>query len=448
MLNYYDLCNVSPSASQEEIRKSIYQLMRLWSHRTNAPQMERRQEAERMMRLLEEAEEILLDEEKRKEYDEKLRRSIGVIATNTGETSFSSFVDGDAQVDEVTATVEIEHDKEPNHDQEPDVESTEEMIEQVHQLFSLGEIYDALYLAEEITEKVKDHADIWALIGRCCIHLGRYRDAITPFVKACDLEPDNAIYVYELGGVFEELGNQTRALEQYKLASTLEPDNHYYRFKVGILLIQMGQLQEGVSLLEKSYRADPENPEYQVELVKAYMEIAFSNWVTIYSNHPYLPPGNYPIRKSDLSLAEAYLDRASRIPFKDSELRKELQQKKAEIQGRKGRQFAGSWIMAVVSLIFLIFTQAVNPSPINLVFIGLPFLYLLSAYIPKYRIYQKAYQDKSPKTDFAYLFVKLEDRLGTLGAWIISIVLVAGYFWITAFVISIVIIYNFIKNFF
>lgn len=442
MLNYYDLCEISPSASQEEIRKTIYQLMRLWSHRTNAPQMERRQEAERMVRLLEEAEEILLDDEKRKEYDEKLRSAIGVIASNTEEVSYSSSFGGNTQTNEVTAT------KEQEKAEEQSTETIEEMIQQAQKLFSSGKVNDALFLAEKISGKVKDRAEVWSLLGRCQIKLGDYNEAISPLVKACDLEPENPVYVYELGEVFEKLGNQTRALEQFRLASSLNPDDIQYKFKVGFLLIQMNQLQNGLPLLEQCFRASPENPEYQIELAKAYNKFAFSKWITIYRDNPYLPPGTYPIRKSDLSLAEAYINRAIRIPFNDPELRKQLQQQRGEIQRRKGRQFTGSWIMAALSFLFLIYTQIDNPSIINLAFIGLPLIYIVSALTPKYRMYQNAYQNKSPKTDFAYIFVQLEDRLGTAGAWLISVILVIGYFWITAFVMSIVIIYNFIRNFF
>lgn len=440
MLNYYEICNLSPSASQEEIKKTIYQLMRLWSHRTNAPQMERRQEAERMVRLLEEAEEILLDEEKRKEYDKQLRRSIGIIATNTEETSYSSSFHESTPTDQVTATKEKVEELSP--------ETIEEMIQQAQELLSSGSVNDALFLAEKLSKEVSDRAEVWSLVGHCRFKLGNYHEAIAPFVKASDLEPENPEYVYDLGEVFEKLGNQARALEQFKRASSLKPDDIHYRFKVGMLMVDLDQVQNGLPLLEQCYRVAPENPVYQIELAKAYEKSAFKNWITIYRDHPYLSPGIYPIRRTDLSLADAYINRAIQIPFDDSELRNRLQQHKGEIQKRKGRQFTGSWIMAALSFIFLIYTQYVNPSVLNFVFIGLPFIYIVSALTPKYRIYQKAYQNKTPKTDFAYIFAQLKERLGAAGAWLVSVILVFGYFWITAFVMSIVIIYNFIRNFF
>mgnify|MGYP001475887240 CR=1 FL=1 len=441
MINYYELCNISPSASQEEIKKTIYQLMRLWSHRTNAPQMERRQEAERMVRLLEEAEEILLDEEKRKEYDEKLRLSTRVVEKAPVETSEPSSYELDAQRNEVTATKEKVED-------ELTTEQIEENIQQAQQLFSTGKLKEALQLAEELSEKVKDRAEIWALIGRLQFRLGNYQEAVAPLVKACDLESKNATYVFELGEVFERLNNPTRALEQFKLASALDPSNIQYKFKVGNLLIQMKQFRDGLPLLEQCFNASPNHEEYRVGLVKAYLDSAFSNWITIEGYHPYLSPGTYPIRELDLSLADTYIKRASQIPFQDLELSNQLQQCRLEIKRSKGLKFTGSWFMAFLSLIFLIITQYINPSDLNLVFIGLPFIYVLSALTPKYQIYEKAYQNESPKTDFAYLYEKLKDKFGTIGAWFISLILIGLYFFATAFVMSLVIIYNVIRKIF
>jgi hypothetical protein len=69
MANLYNLLKVSPTASEEEIKKAINQELRVWSNRTNAPQIERRKEAERMLNHLEDAKRILLDAAKRKQYD-------------------------------------------------------------------------------------------------------------------------------------------------------------------------------------------------------------------------------------------------------------------------------------------------------------------------------------------------------------------------------------------
>ncbi|SFI86133.1 J domain-containing protein [Thermoflavimicrobium dichotomicum] len=75
MKDYYQLLGVSQQASKEEIEQAILQQMRVWTHRINAPTLTKRQEAERMVEELEQIKEILLDDEKRKQYDQELEKS-------------------------------------------------------------------------------------------------------------------------------------------------------------------------------------------------------------------------------------------------------------------------------------------------------------------------------------------------------------------------------------
>lgn len=435
MLNYYELFDVSPSATMDEIKKVIHQQMRLWSHRTNAPQMERRQEAERMVRILEEMEEILLDESKRKEYDEQLRLALSNSTESpTGITPVSSSYSREA-----TATVEKQ--------EKLSSEKIQEMLEEGKRLYSREKYEESLEIAKKLAEQAPDLPEVWALLGRSRFKLGDLHEAISPLVKACDLDSQNSSYVYDLGLVFEKQENLSRALEQFKLAYSLDQGNLEYKFKLGVLSLKMNNYQVALSMLEQCYQAAPTHSQYQRELANAYLQASFSKWKMIHSDHPYLSPGQYPITKADLDLANVYIERASRIAINDPELQRQIQLRKEEIQKKKGRQFTGSWIMVVLSTIFLIIIQNVNPSFLNLAFISLPIFYILSAFTPKYVIYRRVYENKYPKTDFAQMFYRMKNRLGTVGAWLVSTFLVIGYFFVTPFVMSIVIIYNFIRKF-
>src|SRR6266567_4120188 len=75
--NLYRVLNVAQTASLDEIKKAITQASRLWANRTNASQIEKRQQAERMVKLIEEAEAILLDPSKRGNYDRQVATSRG-----------------------------------------------------------------------------------------------------------------------------------------------------------------------------------------------------------------------------------------------------------------------------------------------------------------------------------------------------------------------------------
>lgn len=67
MINFYELLGVSENSSKDEI-KSAYRAMAKKYH----PDINKSEEATKIIRSLNEAKEILLDDEKRKEYDIRL----------------------------------------------------------------------------------------------------------------------------------------------------------------------------------------------------------------------------------------------------------------------------------------------------------------------------------------------------------------------------------------
>lgn len=74
--NFYKILGISPDASQKEIEETLHEQFREWYHRLNAPSLEKRQQAEKMLKKLEIIEEILLNEEKRKQYDQELMEAL------------------------------------------------------------------------------------------------------------------------------------------------------------------------------------------------------------------------------------------------------------------------------------------------------------------------------------------------------------------------------------
>src|SRR5690606_33956071 len=72
MDDYYALLGVERTAPASELEKEIRKQLRTWSKRSNHPDLSRRQEAERRVQQLSEARKILLDEQKRAEYDRAL----------------------------------------------------------------------------------------------------------------------------------------------------------------------------------------------------------------------------------------------------------------------------------------------------------------------------------------------------------------------------------------
>lgn len=411
MQNFYEIFDLSPTASVEEIKQLIHQQLRLWSHRTNAPQIERRQEAERMMQILEEMETILLDEDKRKKYDHDLQQAL-------------------------------------QHQEAPGIvtEEWEEKLRLAEAHLKQGKVADALFLALQLTDQVKDRADAWSLLGKARFHFGEVEEAIQPLVKASDLDPQNSECAYALGQVFEKLGKLDRAEEQYKYALSLDPVHTGYKHTLGSLYVKTNRIRDGIKMLEQCLKEEPENEDYKRELAKAYLSIACSSWRVISVGHPYLPAGRYPTDQVDMTMAEVYLNRATALSVDDPELSEELSRLQEDITKKKGRKFAGSWTAIAVSSIALIITFWLNPGWINGIFLVLPFLYFFSALTPQYRIYRKEIQGESAKTDFAYLFEQLQDRFGS-GSYLLISLIYLLYIPLAAYILIIIIIFNLIRNY-
>ena len=82
MEDYYLLLSLTRSADEDTIRTAVNRELRVWSQRTNAPDIDKRQAAERKIKLLEQAEATLLDSSKRARYDQDLANQLNQQRTN------------------------------------------------------------------------------------------------------------------------------------------------------------------------------------------------------------------------------------------------------------------------------------------------------------------------------------------------------------------------------
>lgn len=167
MENYYEILEISPSASEEEIRKALFQAYRKWSNRTNAPQLERRQEAERIIKLLQEVEEVLLDPQKREVYDQQL----------LGNEPLKPATEPEIQPEPVT-----------------EIESTpvDDGVKKGWQLLQEGKLSEAFSLAQTITEKNVDNVEAWLLLAEVYFRQNQLESAIKASQQVTQLAPTNA----------------------------------------------------------------------------------------------------------------------------------------------------------------------------------------------------------------------------------------------------------------
>ncbi len=326
--NYYRVLNLSPTASADEIRKAISRELRMWSNRTNAPDIARRQEAERMVRILGEAETILLDDGKRKVYD----RELTSLPTEQREIS-------DAELD-----------------------ADEDLVAEAWRLLTNGEVPDALYVATKATERDGNNPQAWAVLAQAKFRWGETEDAIYEYKRAIRLRPNEASYYFDLGSVYESLDRAPDALQQYQRASQIDPMTTMYRAAVGVMLLKTDKIEQGTEILERCTQEEPDNASYQWFLALAYTNDAHRNWVYVPpGDERGIPSGYYATKKEHVTRAQTLIAKAERMKFNDPDLTKHIKAVHADIDKMMVRRFHGSIVTPIIGgLIYAYFSYGLG----------------------------------------------------------------------------------------
>ncbi len=238
MADIQTMSRLTSGSSQEEIETAICRGLKLWSNRTNSLNAEKRQEALKVVKLLEDAEQILLDAESRIQYETK-----AATASNALRESGVYFTGQDV-----------------------------DLIAEGRRLLIKGELADALLIAEMAVDRFRSSASAWALSGAVHHRWGNFSDAIAAFNQAIRLDPRNAELIFDLGCVLESGGEPNNALTAYRQAHLLDRSATHYRAAVGNVLIYLGNYTQGIRILKECVRERPDNVTYTCFLGLAHEE--------------------------------------------------------------------------------------------------------------------------------------------------------------------------------
>ena len=368
--NLYRALNVPQTASVDELKKAINRELRLWSNRTNAPQIERRQEAERMVKLLEQAEAILLDPAQRAAYDRQLSSA-------------------PAEQREV---------------REGDLSGRADLVQEARRLLVEGNIPDAMFVAEKATQSDGNNAEAWAVLAEARFRWGDTEDAIYEYKRAIKLRPNEAAYYFDFGSVLESADRPADALQQYQRAAQIDPKTTMYRAAVGSLLIKNEHYADGIAILEQCVHEQPDNPTYQWFLAIAYSESSILGWTHVGEGHPLLEEAWYATEFKHITDAQECLNKAMALKHDDPELMAQLQERRRRIDEMLQRKFMCNWVVAVI----------VGLIGIPMFFIPtiLAILYVISSSTPQYRINKRLVQGKH-FNEFAFIGDSFGDNVGS-----------------------------------
>ncbi len=284
MIDYYKILDVPMTAQSEEIVVAIKDKRRLWLQKTNAPQLERRQEAEVKVKQIDEAEKILLDSSKRSEYDKKLKTS--------------------SKTDERTVD-------------EEELRVGDELVRQGWEALISDNVADAIYIGTKATEKQGDNPEAWALLAQAKYRWGEIEDSIYEYKKAIKLRPNNPEYYFDLGSVYESQKRWQDAVNNYEKASKIDPKVSVYRAAIGQVYLRVEMYEEAIKILEDCVKEEPNNTTYNWFLAIAYNDLVMDKYMVeskIYEGKCYLAT------EQAAELALKYFNKAVALKFEDKEL--------------------------------------------------------------------------------------------------------------------------------
>jgi Flp pilus assembly protein TadD len=212
--DYYAALDLPRDATTEQIDQKIKQEVRTWQKRTTNPDLARRQQAERRLRLVAEARKVLLDPQQRAAYDADLTAS--------------------------------------QRAPEPPPMG-EDWVGNARRFLAGGDYASALYAAKEARNASPRSAEVWSLLGRANLGLGNLRDALSHARRAADIEPRNAGYYFDQGVIYEELEQFDDARRSYEVATKLDPDDHGARYALASVMAQGEKPERALPLLEDLY---------------------------------------------------------------------------------------------------------------------------------------------------------------------------------------------------
>ncbi len=124
-------------------------------------------------------------------------------------------------------------------------------------LYHLKDFDEAIKLLKQVLEKdVAVNAVTQVFLGEALFAVGKYEESLSAFQKAHEIEPDNAIALYNYGTVLQELKHYEQALKKYDKAVALQPDLAKAFNNRGMTYFLLGDYQKAVADLQKAFALD------------------------------------------------------------------------------------------------------------------------------------------------------------------------------------------------
>jgi tetratricopeptide (TPR) repeat protein len=239
MVNYYKEFNLDPSLKGEQLADALKNVQRKWVGRTNAPDLNRRQEAERKVAMIEDAQKILLDDNKKVEYDNQLNNA---VPTQSEMPSFN--LDNN--------------------------ENAASLIDQAWGFINVGKYPDAIMAARRATEIEGNNADAWATLGYADYLWNNVQEAVYEYKKAISLRPNSDSFYCDLGNIYLDHNMINDSEDCAKKAIHINPNASYNKVLLGNVASNKNEYDKAISIFSELIKEEPNNESFKKVLADNY----------------------------------------------------------------------------------------------------------------------------------------------------------------------------------
>lgn len=237
MVNYYELLEIPQNADKAAIEQAIKKTRRVWNNRANNPDAAIRAEAEMHVKEIAEAEKILLDANKRQEYDVQLSQ---------------------APKNDVV-------------DQTPADDSDWE--EEFFQAYNRDMNDYAAQIAQRAVRANERNGRAWFLYGEALRRSGNLAQGVDALKRASLLSDDASIY-RQLGFAYSDAEQYGDAYKAFKSASQLDPSDFEYHTLMANCLRIGGMIMEAIAEAKIAHSMNPNDENTKFEYFVALHEDA------------------------------------------------------------------------------------------------------------------------------------------------------------------------------
>jgi Tfp pilus assembly protein PilF len=306
----YEVLGVGPDAPDHAIRSAITEQRRVWRRRTASPEIEVRQEAERRMQQLDEAERTLLDPPRRRAYNAYLAQGAGNPASPTS------------------------HIPAPPPGPRPVPRGGENLLVRAAQQLEAGHFEVAAITARRAVEADPESAYAWSVLAEASAGADDAWAAKEAIDRALSLEPENPTLHVTRGWIFTRTGEPARALSAYRAAARLDPRSVQLRLILVRVLLEQGRLDDAITEAEITYQAHPDDGDARTMLARALADRAVA------AQHE-LPNGRLLISTApQASYVEALSNRGLSVQAPDPAVNEDLTRQRDNARAAKRRRFS------------------------------------------------------------------------------------------------------------